>query len=353
MTTLIEHTVRAAQIVSGLALNPVLTSSALAFLAYGPPRLVDQLVDSGIFKRYVGLYGLKVALKVFLGFGVARHLNRLLNIRASNNWRFSGQDGWVWDKEIAVITGGCNGIGKATVLGLVKKGVKVAILDIADLPPDLAQLDTVFYWKCDITSSDAVKEAANSIREHPDLGHPSILINNAGVTMKYKAFIRDAEPEDISKIFKVNILSHWYTVKEFLPNMVDNNKGHIVTIASMASHVSMSSAVGYSSSKAAALSFHEGLASEIKNIYKAPGVITTIAHPMFVNTDMIRSKRGTTGKGRNILEPEEVADAITGQVFSCRGAQLFMPANTWWISATRGFPSWLQEAMRDAVAKMR
>jgi short-subunit dehydrogenase len=64
-------------------------------------------------------------------------------------------------------------------------------------------------------------------------------------------------------------------VKEFLPAMVKQNHGHIVTLASMASYSVHAGNVDYACSKASALAFHEGLAQEIKSRYKAPKVRTT------------------------------------------------------------------------------
>ena len=348
MSALVEGSIKATHTLIRLLLNPTLTASALALLAWGPPNLVKKVTDLGFIQKYVGTYGLKLALRVFLGLGLGRAFNRLQNIRASNNWTLRGHNGWSWGDEIAVITGGCNGIGKATVLGLVQKGVKVAILDLAALPPDLAQLDTVSWWKCDVTSPDAVNKAADEIRR--TLGHPSILINNAGLTNRTS--ILDSSLEQVAKVFEVNVLSHWHTVKAFLPTMILKNKGHIVTVASMASFMALSNAVEYSASKAAAQSFHEGLACEIKHVYKAPGVMTTIVHPMFVNTDMTRleKKRIEDSSGR-MLEPTDISDSIVKQIFSCRGAQLIVPSEVSWVSGIRGVPIWLQETIRDSVAK--
>lgn len=343
----IQAAANAAQvIINGLPLNPVITVSALGFLAYGPPRLVSKVTEMQLIKSFVGIHGLKVAPRVLLGLGIGRVLNKLLNIRASNNWRLRAHNGWRWGEEIAVITGGCSGIGKVTVLGLVRKGVRVAILDVADLPPDLARLRTVYYFKCDITSPEAVRNAAKKIRE--TLGHPSILINNAGLANS--ASILDSNMDRVNKLFQVNLISHWYTVKEFLPTMVLRNKGHIVTIASVASFVALPTAVEYSASKAAVLSFHEGLASEIKHIYKAPGVMTTVVHPVFVKTNMTTPmKEEIETRSGKMMEPEDVSEAVLNQIYSCRGAQVFVPPRISWLSGLRGFPNWLQETLRDTA----
>lgn len=62
----------------------------------------------------------------------------------------------------------------------------------------------------------------------------------------------------LHKIFGVNLLSHFTTVKEFLPDMLKQNKGHIVTVASMASFVAVPGIADYAATKAGALAFHEG-----------------------------------------------------------------------------------------------
>lgn len=103
-------------------------------------------------------------------------------------------------------------------------------------------------------------------------GYPTILINNAGVAVE--GTILDKDEKDIRLTMEVNTLSHFWTVKAFLPSMVEKNHGHIITIASLASFVSMGEAVDYGCSKAAALAFHEGLTQEVKHWYKANNVRT-------------------------------------------------------------------------------
>ncbi|RSL97581.1 hypothetical protein CEP52_010804 [Fusarium oligoseptatum] len=305
MASLIPRALKTRWIVAGTALNPTLLASALAFVTYGLPHLIVKVTGSDIIARWVSLFGLKTALKVLVVLAIGYALNRIRNIRASNNWSLFGRGKWIWQEEIAVITGGCNGIGKAIVLALVRKGVRVAILDVADLPPDLAQIDIVFHWKCDISSPSAVASAADSIRE--TIGDPSILINNA--SMANRSSILDLAPEKASKLF-----------------------GH---------------------QKAGALAFHEGLACEIKHLHKAPGVLTTVAHPMWVDTNMTKDRQEAIerGGGNKMMKPEDVAQVVADQIFSRRGAQLIIPPKVTWLSGVKGFPNWLQESIRDSIAK--
>ncbi|RSL42773.1 hypothetical protein CEP54_015360 [Fusarium duplospermum] len=348
MASLIPGALRTRWNVGEVALNSTLLASALAFLTYGLPHLVVKVTGSTVIAHWISVFSLKTVLKVLIVLGIGHVLNRIQNLRASNNWSLFGRGKWIWQEEIAIITGGCNGIGKAIVLALVRKGVRVAILDVADLPPDLAHVDAVFHWKCDISSPSAVASAADSIREA--IGHPSILINNAG--MANRSSILDLTPEKASKLFGVNLMALWYTAKAFLPNMILGNKGHVVTIASMPSYISLPTAVDYAASKAGALTFHEGLACEIKHLYKAPGVLTTVAHPM-CDTNMTKGHQDAIerGGGKKMIKPENVAQVVTDQIFSRRGAQLIIPPSFTWLSGVKGFPNWLQQSIRDSIAR--
>lgn len=129
----------------------------------------------------------------------------------------------------------------------------------------------MFYYKVDISSSAEISTVANQIRsEH---GSPSILINNAGVGCPYP--VLNVSEEAVRRTFDVNLISHFFIIKEFLPAIVKANHGHVVTIASLASYLSISPTITYSCSKAGAMAFHEGLANELLVRYNAPRVRTT------------------------------------------------------------------------------
>jgi short-subunit dehydrogenase len=103
-------------------------------------------------------------------------------------------------------------------------------------------------------------------------GDPTVLINNAGIGAE--GTILDKAEATVRKTFEVNSLSHFLTVKEFLPSMIKRNHGHVVTVASAASFVSIGEMVDYSCTKASALAFHEGLTQEIRYWYGAKKVRT-------------------------------------------------------------------------------
>ena len=103
-------------------------------------------------------------------------------------------------------------------------------------------------------------------------GHPTVLVNNAGVG--HDGTILEEPEAKIRQTFEVNTISHFMTVREFLPAMIERNHGHVVTVASMASFVALGEMIDYCCSKASALAFHEGLGQELKHWYKATGVKT-------------------------------------------------------------------------------
>jgi all-trans-retinol dehydrogenase (NAD+) len=112
----------------------------------------------------------------------------------------------------------------------------------------------ISFFSCDITDPNAVFATADEVQR--TLGAPSVLVNNAGILDAHS--ILGTSHEYLRKIFDVNVLSNWTTVRAFLPAMVAQNKGHVVTVASSASYIGVAGLADYTASKAAVLSFHEG-----------------------------------------------------------------------------------------------
>jgi len=183
-------------------------------------------------------------------------LNRLLNNLALNHWHLTSQGSpyaFSNNKELAIVTGGSSGFGKLIALGLAPHA-KVIVLDITDLPTELLSSPNISFRKCDLTSPQDVQDVAVAIKEAH--GTPSILINNAGIATSHT--ILDTSDEWLEKIFRVNIMSHFALIREFLPGMLAMKKGHVVTVASMAAYASTANLVDYSTTKSAALALHNG-----------------------------------------------------------------------------------------------
>ncbi|KAH0596037.1 hypothetical protein MHUMG1_05896 [Metarhizium humberi] len=336
--------VRGLQSLSAVIQSPYFSGPLLAALLYAPDHLKHQVLQH--LPPNFNIDVAKNVLQVLLGLGVLKTINQGLSSMAANSWRVTAAKGWDWPSEIAVVTGGCSGIGYCIVKRLVARRVKVAILDVQDPPKDFAADPLVRYYKCDITSPDSVAKAADAIRK--DLGHPSILVNNAGITRPLP--ILEMPQDFLHKIFDVNCLSHWTLVQQFLPHMIKVNKGHIMTVASMASFIALPKGADYSATKAAALSFHESLAIELKHVYKADSVLTSVAHPNFVRTPLVQDFGHHLEEGGiRMLTPDGVAGVITDQIFRKRGAQLIIPDKQSSLTGIRGWPTWLKVILLDQL----
>ncbi|KAL4748806.1 hypothetical protein BDW72DRAFT_179567 [Aspergillus terricola var. indicus] len=283
------------------------------------------------------------ALLVLLAFAFLRQTNRILTNWSMNNGE---RDRFDHERELVLLTGGCSGIGKQMVLDLAKAKVRVVILDIQE-PTFMLPSGTAFF-KADITSSASIAEVAEKIRaEH---GDPTVLINNAGVG--HDGTILQKPEAKIRQTFEVNTVSHFLMVREFLPSMIEKNHGHVITIASMASFIGLGDMVEYSCTKASALAFHEGLRQELRLWYKAPRVRTTVVHPLWVRTPMIKvlTDAGSEFK-QPILTPEMVSEAVVKQVLAQSSGQIILPGYYTPLSMLRALPNWFQEYARGVGSR--
>ncbi|KAL4249096.1 short-chain dehydrogenases/reductases (SDR) family protein [Abortiporus biennis] len=167
-----------------------------------------------------------------------------------------------WGDQIVVITGGSSGIGELIANTLAVRNVCVVVLDVN---PIVTENYNITYYKCDVSKWEEVEATAKTIVE--ELGHPTVLINNAGVVQGKR--ILDLTPADIQQTFSVNTLAHFWTLKAFLPEMIKQNAGHIINISSVAGMVGMAQLTDYCASKAALISLHESLRYELDHQYKA------------------------------------------------------------------------------------
>ncbi|KAL4796857.1 hypothetical protein BDV19DRAFT_377873 [Aspergillus venezuelensis] len=275
-----------------------------------------------------------------------RYLNASLSKSVQNNWVKSAP--WNPSNEIALVTGGSSGIGRQIVHDLASLGLKaVVVWDVKEpegtLPPN------VHFYKVDITSRSTIALAATTLRAQH--GHPTILINNAGIA--YANSVLCLSEEEIRRTLEVNTLSHFWTIREFLPDMLEMNHGHIVTMASMASFAACAGLVAYSASKAALLGVHEGVSQEIRHFFGGDNgercrVRTSIIHPLYVATPMTSVLQENKAHFRRpFITAEEVSDAVVRQIVRVESGQVIVPQSQWAVALVRGLLGWAQELVRD------
>lgn len=108
----------------------------------------------------------------------------------------------------------------------------------------------------------------------------------------------------------------------------------------------------YASSKAAALSFHNGLTAELATRYSAPKVRTVVVNQGYTKTPLFQGYNNTKDFLLPTLEPETVAEAIVRQVLSGRSGQVICPPLAAALPLLGALPHWFQERMRKDGAEI-
>ncbi|QPH00800.1 hypothetical protein C2857_004784 [Epichloe festucae Fl1] len=270
-------------------------------------------------------------LRMLFCFAVVRRLSAWYSDKLRNNWV---HDKYVWSREIVLITGGAAGIGATMVRCFAEKGITVVVLDVQ--PMTIKTSSRVHYYQCDLRSPESVASAADRVRA--EVGHPSILIHNAGVARGKT--IMEAEPADVRFTFDVNSLAHYWVTKAFLGNMIAKNHGMVVTVSSIAAWMSFPDMVDYGASKAAALAFHEGLGEELRFRYNAPKVRTVTVHPGHTQTALFAGFNQGNPFLMPPLHPDSIGEAVVKQVLTGRSGTVILPEFSSTLSWLRGLPDW-------------
>ncbi|KAH7392517.1 hypothetical protein BKA66DRAFT_567854 [Pyrenochaeta sp. MPI-SDFR-AT-0127] len=327
--------------------EPLLTGALLYVLTRGPSRIRERLLQAfqtnSLSKNGAATLATFITvLKILTGFGVLKRVNQALNRLAWNNWtlgrpsaafRFgSGKE------ELVIITGGSSGFGYEMVKAF-SKVARVVALDIQAFPAALAQLQDVHFYRCDITDTSAVEALCKEIRQTH--GDASVLINNAGIGIG-KTVLETSNAES-EKLFKVNLTSHLVLIREFLPGMLRMKKGHIVTIASMASFIAAPGLLDYCCSKVGALYISEGIRAECLARYSGgEGICTTSVHPSWHQTGIIKGAEKSLAKLGIVPDPPiNVSNIVVEQVLKGRSGRICIPESEERNSNVRNL--WVQD----------
>ena len=220
------------------------------------------------------------------------------------------------DGRIAVVTGGCSGIGLATVRRFAAEGARIVIGDVDDdRGPAIADEVGGLYIHCDVTDPVQVQgmfAAANS--EH---GSVDVAFNNAGISPPDDASILDTGIDTWRRVQEVNLTSVYLCCKAVLPYMRAQRRGSIINTASFVAVMgAATSQISYSASKGGVLAMSRELGVQfaregIRVNALCPGPVNTPLLQELFATDPERSARRLVHvpMGR-FAEPDEIASAV-------------------------------------------
>jgi NAD(P)-dependent dehydrogenase (short-subunit alcohol dehydrogenase family) len=173
-----------------------------------------------------------------------------------------------FNNRTAIITGGAQGFGLDVAKRFLQSGAKVFIWDVDEalLKKVVNEINNpnLTYNKVDVSNYKNVETIVNEITLKHNI---DILINNAGITGP-TASLWDYDVEMWNKIVEINLMGTFNCCKTIVPNMIKNNYGRIVNVASVAGKDGNANASAYSAAKAGAIGLTKSLGKELadKNI---------------------------------------------------------------------------------------
>jgi len=186
--------------------------------------------------------------------------------------------------QVALITGGARGIGKAIALSLAKKGANLVIADISSesARETAGEMEAVgvkaMPVALDVSKSAEVSRAIEVIGR--EFGRLDILVNNAGITRD--GLILRMKEEDWDAVIGINLKGVFLCSKEAVKVMVKQRYGRIVNIASVVAFMGNPGQANYSASKAGIVGLTKTLAKE----YASRGITANAVAPGFISTAM-------------------------------------------------------------------
>ncbi len=163
--------------------------------------------------------------------------------------------------QVAVVTGGGQGIGEGIARRLHSAGALVAILDLnGEAAKTVAESINGVGVKCDVSSSGSVRDAI--LQVETSLGDVSILVNNAGISGK-AANLWEVDEKELDDVYAVNLRGVYLMCRAVIKKMLDNRYGRILNVASIAGKEGNPRLLAYSSTKAGVICLSKSLAKEV------------------------------------------------------------------------------------------
>jgi NAD(P)-dependent dehydrogenase (short-subunit alcohol dehydrogenase family) len=220
-----------------------------------------------------------------------------------------------FQNKIVIITGATGGMGRALCWRFGRAGAKIGVLDLRreDVENFAKDLDQAGIYAldlpCDVTDEQACRTAIQKVAEK--FGGVDVLINNAGIT--HRSAFEKTKMQTFRKVLEVNFFGALHCTQSAL-SYLQQNRGMIIVMSSIAGFSPLIGRSGYSASKHALHGMFESLRTELRD----KGVQVMMVCPGFTATNIEKNAldgdgrptthpRSTTGK---IATSEEVAEAI-------------------------------------------
>ncbi len=232
--------------------------------------------------------------------------------------------------QVVVVTGASRGIGRGLAEAFAQEGARVAcIASRAENAQPVADAVGGRPYGCDISSSAAVAETIEAIVE--EMGTPSVLVNNAGITRD--TLILRMKDEDWDAVIQTNLTGAFYMIRAVSKFMMKARYGRIVNVSSVIGLHGAAGQANYAASKAGLIGLTLSTAKELGG----RGITCNAVAPGFIETDMTQdlpaemrehilrtAPAGRLGSPQDLAEPVLCLSSpgfgyVTGQVLTVDG----------------------------------
>lgn len=211
------------------------------------------------------------------------------------------------DQQVALVTGGGRGIGRATCLRLATHGFRVATLARTEselqttVAAASAQGGSVLPIVADVTRDADLAHAIDIIQAQ--LGAVSVLVNNAGFATPRRDIVHSS-PQDWDRTIATCLRAPMMLTRLVLPSMLTHGRGTIINIASIAAKRGRAGEAAYAAAKFGVLGFTQSLYEEVHQ----RGIKVSAICPGLVDTAFI--PRNAKIDRSQFLKPEDVAEVV-------------------------------------------
>jgi NAD(P)-dependent dehydrogenase (short-subunit alcohol dehydrogenase family) len=220
------------------------------------------------------------------------------------------------DGRVAVVTGGCSGIGLATVRRFADEGAHVVVADVDDeRGPKVAEQAGGLFVHCDVTDREQVEATFRTAKEI--YGSVDVAFNNAGISPPDDDSILDTDLDAWRRVQEVNLTSVYLCCKAALPYMLEQGRGSIINTASFVAVMgAATSQISYTASKGGVLAMSRELGVQfarqgVRVNALCPGPVNTpLLQELFASDPERAARRMVHIPLGRFAEPDEIAGAV-------------------------------------------